>query len=364
MAISVRDRRGRVKSTYEPEQLYALVRAIATQVKPETPEDISQRAFDRARAATGHEEAPSARAICMRLADRDGKAMKWERVKELALSDTTSIDHVERQREGAGQARYLTGRAVYFSLRLVAGRLQAKTLTPGEYDADRVALIQEEAARKMPRRIISDLLPTVGQIESLYSGENEDDEASWDRALADVGLEPRQQLREQRQQRGRQAESMPLVEAIHLFVEHNDELPSKPRLTEFAQLADIQVETTPRPWGEVLDEAIEYRKGLGLTEPTEHPKSKGGAGDKRKPEVKAPTPGSIPGVAKRRKNTDLKHSRSDCVAAIRRFLDESDGKKTQANYVAFAAKHGLPAASRFEQFGGWTELKREAEQLP
>lgn len=214
----------------------------------------------------------------------------------------------------------------------------------------------------MPRRIASELLPTVGQIEILYSEDKELD-AGWDRALADVGLEPRKQLRDQRRQRGRQAGSLPIVEAIHLFAEHNGELPSKPRLVEFAKLADIQIEYPRGPWGDLLDAAVAYRQTLGLTDPTEHPKPRGGA-ERTKPPVKAPPPGSIPGVSRRRRNSEPKYSIEECVSAIRRFLDETDGRKTQANYVGFASKNGLPSISCFPQLGGWTHLKRDAERQP
>lgn len=49
------------------------------------------------------------------------------------------------------------------------------------------------------------------------------------------------------------------------------------------------------------------------------------------------------------------------MAAIKRFLEEFDGKKTQANYATFAPKHGLPSISRFENFGGWSKLRQQAE---
>lgn len=357
MAIATRDKRGRASSSYRPEQLYGLVRVIAQQAKPGHPEAISVREFDKARVATGHDDAPSARAICQRLADREGKAMSWKRVKEVAFDEQASIEHVERRRRAAAPADYLSDRAVYFALRLIAKRLDVKTLTPGAYEEERLVVLREEKRRDPRRLLMAQLLPTVGQIEQHFAG-NDDDDASWDSALAVAELEPRAR----RFATGKRPASLSLVVGIHLFVEFNDELPSRERFEKFADQADIQVEAPNKQWREHVGEAVAYRRSLGFYEPTALPKSRGGAGGTKKlPAVKAPAPGSIPGTIPRERKGRSKHSREALIAAIQAYLEDLDcARPTQKGYGRYAVKNELPAPSNFAKHGGWRILLDEA----
>jgi len=368
MAISTRDKRGRATSELRPEQLYPLVRTIAEEGKPGHPESISVREFDKARAATGHDDAPSAKAICQRLADRDGKAMGWRRVKEIAFDETASIEHVERRRRASAPARYLSERGVYFALRLIAKRLDVKTMTPGEYDDERQVALKEERKRDRPRPLLAQLLPTANQIEQLFlSGDDDDDDdqdvgAAWDRALEVAELEPRAQLRDQRRRRGRLEESLPLIEAIHIFAELNGRLPSKTDLNEFGEKADVQLEAIRKPYRDVLREAIAYRQALGHNGPTELPRPEGGAGGNapRAP-IAAPAPGSIPGVARRLSKGRTRYARDELIAAIQAYLEDLDGgRPTQKGYGRYAVKNRLPATKNFAKHGGWKALLVEA----
>jgi hypothetical protein len=305
----------------------------------------------------------------MRLADREGKAMSWQRVKEIAFDEQASVEHIERQRSAAAPAIYLSEQAVFFSLRLVAKRLDLKSLTPGEYEDERLALLKEEKKRDLPRPLAAQLLPTVGQIEQLFAraddDEDEQGEGAWDQALAVAELEPRAQLRAERQRRGRREDSLPVIEAIHLFTELNGKLPSREDFAEFGERADIQIETARRPWRGLLKETIAYRRTLGLTQPTEMPKPSGGAGGSspRAP-VKAPAPGSIPGVARRLGKGQTRYTRHEPLTAIRAYLEQlKSGKPTQKGYGRYAVRNGLPSASNFEKHGGWRELVEEARAL-
>lgn len=364
MAIATRDKRGRAASNYRPEQLYALVRVIAEEGKPGHPESISVREFDKARAATGHDAAPSAKAICQRLADRDGKAMGWKRVKEIAFDENASIEHVERRRRASAPARYLSERGVYFALRLVAKRLDVKTMTPGEYEDERLVALKEERDRDRRRPLLAQLLPTANQIELLFVGGDDDDDGAWDRALAIAELEPRAQLRDQRRRRGRLEESLPLVEAIHLFAELNDRLPSKTDLNEFGEKADVQLEAIRKPYRDVLREAIAYRQTLGHNGPTELPRPEGGAGGNApRAQIAAPPPGSIPGVARRLRKGRARYSRDELLKAIQAYLKDLDGRRpTQKGYGRYASKHKLPATKNFAKHGGWKALLEEARK--
>lgn len=366
MAITTRDKKGRAVAAYLPEELYKLVRNIAKAVKPEDPEALTFKEFDKARLTfktddeTPKGKIPSARAICKRLADRDGQPMSWERVKRVALDETASFDHRERRRQAAAPADYLSDRAIYFALRMIAKRLGVKTLQPGQYEDERRVAIKEERQRDVPRPLLAQLLPTEGQIETHCVTETGEVEAAWDEAIRIAELEPRAQ----RKATGRKPRSLPLAEAIHLFVQSNDELPSHARLDKFAELADFQFESRSKKWREHLQDAIAYRKTLGFEEPTAMPKSPiAPGGNPGKPDVKAPAPGSIPGVMRRQRKGQAQYTRLELVTAIQTYLEQLDGDRpTQKGYGRFAAKKQLPSASNFRHHGGWTALLKEARR--
>lgn len=292
----------------------------------------------------------------MRLKDREGKAMSWTRVLKLALGPGRQTEQAERVRFKEPEAHHLGERHVVFALRLVAKRLEVASLTPGQYANERYKLLEEK--QRSQRQLYAELMPTVGQIERIVDGGN----TAWDRALELAFLEPRQVLRQQRDlaQRGRRPESMPLVKAIHHYVEANGELPTKRRLLEFARLADLQVGEPRRDWSKHVEEAIAYRRTLGLEGPTELPGTTVSPG-RPKPAVQVPI-GGVPGTNPRRTHGQPKYSRMDCVTALRRFLEESAQRPTQANYAQFAQAFKLPAVSTIQRHGSFKELREEAQR--
>lgn len=337
-----------------------MVRLIARAARPKDPERITQREFDAAREPSGHVGVPRATTICARLADRDGKPMPWQEVLNRSLDPTASAQHAERQRLGEPDARYLDLRHVIYALRLVASRRGAKGLTPDEYAEERRTIIVAEGRRRnLRRRLQAELLPTVGQIEVIVRDIKAVSGAPWDKALALSELEPRSTLREQRFHRGPHRDSLPMVELIHHYVEANGELPSRNDYEEFRKLAAVKVETRKGTWKQHLEATIKYRETLGLTEPRELPTIAGRRG--RGPrEIKLPA-GGIPGAAPRLGKGRRKYTEADCVAAVRRYLEEVDGPHTQKGYLVFSGRHGLPAPSEFDVHGGWRELRRKAK---
>jgi hypothetical protein len=337
------------------------VRLIAQSARPQDPERVTQRAFDAAREASGHEGVPKATTICARLADRDGKPMPWREVLERALDESASPEHAERRRLGEPEAAHLDVRHVIYALRIAAGRREAKSLTPDEYEDERREILGEEARRRgLRRHLQAELLPTVGQVEWLMRDSSDRSMAApWDAALAIAELEPRSDLRDQRRHRGRRPDSLPLVEAIHHYVEANGTLPSREQFKEFRRLADVKVETRSGGWTDALKATIEYRAGLGLAEPTEMPATgKPPAGASR--QVKIPA-GGIPGAAPGAKKGKSKYAEADCIEAVRRYLGEDDGPHNQKGYLLFAGRHKLPAPSYFGDHGGWLAVRRKAK---
>lgn len=246
-----------------------------------------------------------------------------------------------------------------YALRLAAGRRGAKTLTPDEYAEERRAILAAEGRRRNLRRSLqAELLPTVGQIEVIVRDRKAVSGAPWDKALSLADLEARSTLRKQRFHRGRHPDSLPLVEAIHHYVEANGELPSKGDFERFRKLVDAKIESRTGGWKDYLKEAIAYRQSLGLTGPTELPTIAGRRG-RGKREIKVPQ-GGIPGAAPRLGKGRRKYDEDDCVAAVRRYVEEDDGPHNQKGYLVFAGRHGLPTPSLFQDHGGWRVLRRKA----
>ena len=204
------------------------------------------------------------RTICARLADRNGKPMAWSEVLRRALDESASPEHAERRRMGEPEAAHLDARHVIYALRLAAGRRETKSLTPDEYEEERRAILAEEGRRQdLGRNLQAELLPTVGQIEWLMRDSGQSTGGPWDAALAIAELEPRSNLRDQRRHRGRRLDSLPLVEAIHHYVEANGTLPSREQFKEFRRLADVKVETRSGGWTDALRAAIAYGRSSG-----------------------------------------------------------------------------------------------------
>jgi hypothetical protein len=173
MATAARSPSGTFSSEYDDLGLYTLVRVVAEFVSPYEPTLVTEKAWDAGRVPSGHPDAPSARAICARLADRKGKSFPWPELLKLVFDPARNITQTHAQRR-ADDADYLTEDHVYYALRRVAGQRKEKTLAPDAYARTRRALIERDRRRRV--HLLADLLPTVGQIERVAG--------SWDAALA------------------------------------------------------------------------------------------------------------------------------------------------------------------------------------
>jgi hypothetical protein len=424
MPITARRSNGQAASAYGERDLYDLVAAVCRYVSPERPETVSQRAFDRSRAGAGHPDAPSARAIGMRLGDGE-RSMPWDLLRRRALAANLDVDRSHGRHRGQAADPELDIRHVIFALRWTTREAGLPTIAPDRYRAVRRELLAAERRRHRRHhdhdRLLPILLPSVGQVTRITrdhdhdqrrraavaeeqavitglvveggapaqgAGDAEPDEpaasdarqmslietseeakslALWDRALEFAGLPPRsalQPLREESRKRRRASQApetraMPLEVAIHHYVEANGAMPSRDSLHKFAAMADIAVAALTKSWIEHLDDARDYRKGLGLSSPAEDPKPLGRG---RRLEIKVPE-GGIPGAPPRRKGRS-RYSEQDCINDLRRFNDElAPGEpRTRDRYVAFASEHGLMSASRFEAYGGFRRLLRKARR--
>ena len=181
MATTARRPSGSFVSEFDDLGLYTLVRLVAEFVAPHEPAIVTQAAWDAGRKPSGHPHAPSARAICARLADRGGKPFPWRDLLELVFDASRDIAATHAQRRGQADADHFTEQHLYYALRRVASELGTKSPGPDAYARKRQQLIAEDHRRGVD--LLGELLPTVGQLERIAG--------SWDEALEIAGLDAR-----------------------------------------------------------------------------------------------------------------------------------------------------------------------------
>jgi hypothetical protein len=161
---------------------------------------------------------------------------------------------------------------------------------------------------------------------------------------------------------------MPLVEAIHHFVEANGRWPSYETIYQFINKLGIIVESPDRTWHQlgtaaVIEKGREYRTGLGLESPPGSGARKG-----RAPwgtEIKVPE-GGIPGaLTGRTGRAAVERTKEELLDALDRFdleLRPRSVPRTRARYVTFASQHQLPSATTINKHGGFTKMLAEARE--
>ncbi len=370
MAIQARDRKGRAKARYDDSALQTAVKEVAEKAAPADPSAVTQTAFDRARAAAGHEDLPTARAICMRLG-RHGKSVAWRELLTLVFDDSRCPDRaaIGRARRNGQEGRHLGERHLFFGLNRVAQHLgldpEADFSQP-EYEEGRRQVLALSDRRPADREILEQLLPTANQIQRIAAALEPSDLGHWDRALRAVG-------RRARPTPGNDGSRMPKVEvglalpvAIHYFIEANKRMPSSTALLEFGRKLGIRVEHPKRGrrWADVLDEARRYRAELGIETPYGNPKAGGRAVKK---EIKIPTDGIPDAPPAGTGRLRSRYSRQDCIEAIVTALNELAETEpgvtlTRTRYLQASKGGRLPAPNLLDRHGTWSELLAEARK--
>jgi hypothetical protein len=117
--------------------------------------------------------APSARAICARLADREGKPFPWRALLELVFDSSRDIAQTHALRHRQAEADHSTEQHLYYALRRLASELGTPAPGPDAYARKRQQLIRNDRRRGVD--LLEELLPTVGQVERIAG--------SWERGL-------------------------------------------------------------------------------------------------------------------------------------------------------------------------------------
>jgi hypothetical protein len=245
---------GRVVAIYSKAQLYEIVGEAARKAKPQAPETLSVREFDRTVASLGYPDAPSARAICGRL------KRSWTVIVALALDEARSFQKLDAP-EKQPEAKWLTERHLFFALNTIARFKQIESMTAADYDR---YLEEFLSSRSQPAHILgpSARFPTSSQIlriaQTLPSGPTLN---PWDRALTYAGLKTVTV----------QANALTLVEAINFYIEATlcEFWPSKDELERLRSEFGISIQIFKgKVWSEQVKTALDGRKAAGLPVPT------------------------------------------------------------------------------------------------
>jgi len=339
LAMSATATAHRRASQFEPLALLHVVREVARSSPADEPRRISTRSWDGARELSDRfVDVPAARRICEHL------RLPWEKIGELAFMNGHAQRVALGHALGGEQADWLTEEYSCFALRVIARRLGAATLTPGQYRAGRQAMLASGRGRRnLARRV---LIPTAEQIQTLAGG--------WDEALTQAELPPRRGLG------GHHARVGPvrIVEVLDRCYEHHGTEPTLGELGLFARANGIPFprKERGRPYSSYVKEWKDGRSVRGLDVPDGPP-----------PKCERPDYSSDVGAAlsgeKRAKSTWADHE--EVIAWVARYLAELKPRDcaSQRGYDAWARQHhGAPWASVLERHGGWVAVREEASE--
>jgi hypothetical protein len=323
-------------SEFEPLALLEIVRQVAVLSSADDPLRISTRSCDAARHLSERfVDVPAARRICEHL------RLPWDQIRELGFMTGHARRVALGHALGGEQADWLTEEYSSFVLRLIARRLGATTLTPGQYRTGRHATAGAgRGCRSSPRRI---LFPTAEQIGALAG--------SWDRALAHAGLAPRHGLGGQHARVG----PVPIVEVLDRCYEHHGTEPTLGELVQFDRANDIPFprKERGRPFASYVNEWKDGRAAEGLEIPDGPPPKP------ERPDYTRDVGAALVGEMRAKSAWDY----DEVVAWVAQYLGElkARDRASQRAYDAWArGQDGAPWASVLERQGGWVAVREEA----
>ena len=327
--------RARPASDFDPLALLDAVRDVAEASGVPEPDGISTRAWDAARPRSERQaHAPAARRIC------EYVGLPWSKVRELAFMSragrSIALGHALNERQGD----WLTPEHSDFVLQLVARRLDTPTVTPGQYRAERTAMLAADRNGQLR-------LPTEDQIAALAG--------SWDRALAHAGLRARQGRGGHRARVGPAS----IVDVLDRCFEHHRAEPTSGELATFARANGIPFPRRERgrPWSDYVREWKDGRREQGLPVPDGPPPKR------ERPDYTRHVGAARPGERRGRKQWDDVDELAEWVARYLRELPRG-GRVSKRRYDEWAAGvDGAPWSSNFDGHGGWAAVLARAREM-
>jgi hypothetical protein len=305
-------------SHYDAGALVGAVADVAREASAPNPGSVSTRAFDRARAAAGHPQCPTAKVICHRL------RMSWPEVKLLALDPARCVDRSLGSRLSEADAGAATAAEMRLALRTTAARLGVATLSGAQYMRERARMLESD--RRCYRHGRKLVLPTEAQI-LVAAG-------SWAHALALAGLSPLTHDRSQ-------TTPVSVVDALDLFADEYGYVATTSELEGFAVQRDLPLARRRRPFAEDVAAVRALRAARGEETAEQRP-------SKEQRPVFEP---AAAGVTARRKK---RWSDAELVAALVAGFDlvPPRTRLTQENYRRHCAhRPGFPPVSAFSRIG-------------
>jgi hypothetical protein len=327
--------RNRFTAPYDARGLPDAVRAIALHCRPDAPQTVSQREFDRARSEVPeHARAPSARQICSRL------GVSWRPLLSALFEPSRDVGKFVSHKQRTGTDHHLSEHQIRLALRVVAARLDVPTLRPAQYDTARQQLLA--ANRRRRHRGNAPPLPTANQLERAAG--------DWDHALQLAGL----QARPPAAGTGSHRSVVSYHEAIRRFLETQGAMPTSYPARALRQRSGISASAKTVRWTPAGHARRAGQVSLGgrWAPATYPPKNRRPRYDFEFAQVKQA------GEVRRSK----RRTKEECVAAVIAYLEQlGPGEKAgQKRYGAWAAGTPHPAPSAFARHGGWTALVAEA----
>jgi hypothetical protein len=330
------------------EQLVLLqgVRDLSLLVDAAEPTQVTQRDFDAAAervAANGGPPLPEAKRITERL------RKSWSEVLTIAHEPPEKHSHLLGAKEKEKSAQdWLTDEYVAHVVRRVANRLGVTTLTPGVYDAERDAMLAEDARQWSHRRPL--LLPSADAIITKLG--------DWDAALLLAGLEVGVRAP---QKLGRSR-----LDVMDDFYDAHGEQPSWRAFLEFARESNVSASAEDgRKWSETVAAWRQRRRDRNLPEPRVVVRPGGRSpqtdpGRNKRPNYRSGTINRSDGTHPHRRDWS---ERSDCVTQMERYLHSlaPNERSTKRGYRAWArTQDSAPSTSRFDRHGGFESVRRDA----
>jgi hypothetical protein len=331
---------GKFDSSLTDLERYDVIAAVALHGRLDTPEKITMRSWDAARAGAGFPDAPTARAMTMHF----GRG--WAQILSDALSNHRNLTQVEAKRTGSEDRSDLDFRHVRFAIRSAAlARLQ-DTISETEYAETREKMIAADN-RRATGGLMERLMPTVGQIRHLL-GNGPD---AWVKAVEDVaGLRPPVQKAPPK--------GMTLVEAYVLYVDVAAAKCGRHELIRFARDSGFKLSSKLKgaTWVSIERQVAERLAADGKQMPAKN------IGRGAKPIADLAL---VPAEYHQVEET-ITITRDTCIVALREFhgLLPKRAKRTRAAYIREVPNHPQwPWPNHFDKWGGFAALRDEAVEL-
>jgi hypothetical protein len=336
----------------EPRRLLQEVREVSRLADPINPSTITQRAFDAARKESDtYAHLPLARDIARQL------RWSWAKVLEVAhLSSTTQAKRLSaRDKENQD---WLTPEYIAYVLKLVAHRLDAKTVTETQYAAERKRILAENHKRYLHGRQLR--LPTAAQIKTLVqvelygtSSAGTPGIGAWGRALELAKLELKGR-------RNRPKLRLPLTALIENYFEKHGKQPTPRELWKFARENKLphRISKSPNVWDEAIRRWQKKREAQGLPPVAALP-----------PEPQKTEALSFLRVRDtRRYRRNEWRSQEKILNILIRYIEQIPANEhaTSTSYDSWAESQAdlTPTVRAFNQHGGWaTTLELAYKQM-